>query len=381
MYILLQAAKVSVPREWWREEARAICKPQTGGFREGAGGLSASTARPLRFDRHVSSTPMKSFFRSNPSSNSDQPALLRKKNRLSGAQSQSDASFAQPPSPYNDEDHFFQQDVPQSNPVHSPYPLHSPPLASESLTSSPSMSQQQGFDQSRGSPRNGSNASLPAQAHYGGGGGGDLGRPRDEQGRVLSPSPASGGQPFSQRQPSPSGRTAADVRSFTPPSNQNNRPQSFHRQGSPSNGHDGGIRLNSYYTPPAQGGGNPSPASSQQLHPVQSSSRSDHSHNLSPSGPSDRDFKAMQSRGGPQPIGAPNPISGPAHAKTIAGEPLHDLDRAVTLLKSSSKFYMEGFLMRKTEVGADGKAVGPEGGACRLWTEQLTGNSFDPAPH
>ena len=38
------------------------------------------------------------------------------------------------------------------------------------------------------------------------------------------------------------------------------------------------------------------------------------------------------------------------------GEPLHDMDRAVNLLKGS-KFYAEGFLMKRVEVGADGKAV------------------------
>lgn len=39
-----------------------------------------------------------------------------------------------------------------------------------------------------------------------------------------------------------------------------------------------------------------------------------------------------------------------------ANEGLHDMDRAVSLLKGS-KFYAEGFLMKKVEVGADGKAV------------------------
>ena len=38
------------------------------------------------------------------------------------------------------------------------------------------------------------------------------------------------------------------------------------------------------------------------------------------------------------------------------GESLHDMDRAVGLLKGS-KFYAEGFLMKRVEVGADGKAV------------------------
>lgn len=46
----------------------------------------------------------------------------------------------------------------------------------------------------------------------------------------------------------------------------------------------------------------------------------------------------------------------PAGGRTIAGEPLHDMGRAISLLKSS-KFYAEGFLMKKVEAGPDGKPV------------------------
>lgn len=48
----------------------------------------------------------------------------------------------------------------------------------------------------------------------------------------------------------------------------------------------------------------------------------------------------------------------PAQGRTIAGEPLHDMQRAIALLKSS-KFYAEGFLMKRVEAGPDGKPVRP----------------------
>lgn len=41
---------------------------------------------------------------------------------------------------------------------------------------------------------------------------------------------------------------------------------------------------------------------------------------------------------------------------TIAGEPIHDMDRAIALLKGQ-KFYAEGFVMKRVEVAADGKTV------------------------
>lgn len=54
--------------------------------------------------------------------------------------------------------------------------------------------------------------------------------------------------------------------------------------------------------------------------------------------------------------GTPN--GAPSGFATIGpnNEPLHDLERAVGLLKST-KFYAEGFVMKRTEVGADGKMV------------------------
>ncbi|KAK4058448.1 hypothetical protein OIO90_000607 [Microbotryomycetes sp. JL221] len=63
----------------------------------------------------------------------------------------------------------------------------------------------------------------------------------------------------------------------------------------------------------------------------------------------------------------------PKAPSTIGGEPLHDLARAVALLKSS-KFYAEGFLMKKVEVGPDGKAH-PEANESQWakWFVQLSG--------
>ncbi|KAM0788423.1 hypothetical protein ACM66B_001559 [Microbotryomycetes sp. NB124-2] len=67
------------------------------------------------------------------------------------------------------------------------------------------------------------------------------------------------------------------------------------------------------------------------------------------------------------------PAPPPKAPASIGGEPLHDLGRAVALLKSS-KFYAEGFLMKKVEVGPDGKAH-PEANESQWakWFVQLSG--------
>ncbi|BGP14418.1 hypothetical protein JCM10213v2_002366 [Rhodosporidiobolus nylandii] len=66
---------------------------------------------------------------------------------------------------------------------------------------------------------------------------------------------------------------------------------------------------------------------------------------------------------------------GQGQPQTIAGEPLHDMGRAVALLKSS-KFYAEGFLMKRVEAGSDGKAPsGPEGHWAKYFV-QLSGTTM-----
>ncbi|GAA5821219.1 hypothetical protein JCM11251_004519 [Rhodosporidiobolus azoricus] len=58
---------------------------------------------------------------------------------------------------------------------------------------------------------------------------------------------------------------------------------------------------------------------------------------------------------------------------TIGGEPLHDLNgRAIALLKSS-KFYAEGFLMKRVEAGPDGKPPSGNDGQWAKWFVQLSG--------
>ncbi|BGP01263.1 hypothetical protein NBRC10513v2_002214 [Rhodotorula toruloides] len=70
--------------------------------------------------------------------------------------------------------------------------------------------------------------------------------------------------------------------------------------------------------------------------------------------------------------GSSRSLASQAAPQTIAGEPLHDLDRAVALLKSS-KFYAEGFLMKKVEAGPDGKAPTGADGQWAKWFVQLSG--------
>ncbi|SCZ93519.1 BZ3500_MvSof-1268-A1-R1_Chr6-3g08712 [Microbotryum saponariae] len=63
----------------------------------------------------------------------------------------------------------------------------------------------------------------------------------------------------------------------------------------------------------------------------------------------------------------------PPAPQTIAGEPLHDLGRAVALLRSS-KFYAEGFLMKRVDIGPDGKPHSGQGDAVwAKWFVQLSG--------
>lgn len=54
------------------------------------------------------------------------------------------------------------------------------------------------------------------------------------------------------------------------------------------------------------------------------------------------------------------------------GEPFHDMERAISLLKSS-KFYAEGFLLKRVEVGADGKSQTGKAGTWSKWFVQLSG--------
>ncbi|GAA6054229.1 hypothetical protein JCM3770_001402 [Rhodotorula araucariae] len=58
---------------------------------------------------------------------------------------------------------------------------------------------------------------------------------------------------------------------------------------------------------------------------------------------------------------------------TIAGEDLHDLDRAKVLIKCS-KFYAEGFLMKKVEATPEGKAPTNHDGQWAKWFVQLSGS-------
>ncbi|GAA6059179.1 hypothetical protein JCM10212_005524 [Sporobolomyces blumeae] len=84
--------------------------------------------------------------------------------------------------------------------------------------------------------------------------------------------------------------------------------------------------------------------------------------------PSPQSQRSLSSR----PQGDAAAVNGSA-PPTIAGEPLHDMDRAISLLKSS-KFYAEGFLMKKVEVGPDGK--NPSHPAETVWAKwfiQLSG--------
>ncbi|GAA6010185.1 hypothetical protein JCM11491_005381 [Sporobolomyces phaffii] len=79
-------------------------------------------------------------------------------------------------------------------------------------------------------------------------------------------------------------------------------------------------------------------------------------------------FPASQSQRSLATAQAPAPAP-----QTIAGEPLHDMDRAISLLKSS-KFYAEGFLMKKVEVGPDGKTPSHPGDTVwAKWFVQLSG--------
>ncbi|GAA6027998.1 hypothetical protein JCM8097_001822 [Rhodosporidiobolus ruineniae] len=57
---------------------------------------------------------------------------------------------------------------------------------------------------------------------------------------------------------------------------------------------------------------------------------------------------------------------------TIAGEPLHDLQRALALLKSS-KFYAEGFLMKRVALTADGSEATGADSQWAKWFVQLSG--------
>ena len=66
--------------------------------------------------------------------------------------------------------------------------------------------------------------------------------------------------------------------------------------------------------------------------------------------PSAGSSRSLASQAGPAAAGP----GGAAPPQTIAGEPLHDLQRAAALLKSS-KFYAEGFLMKKVEANPEGK--------------------------
>ncbi|SCV67650.1 BQ2448_5261 [Microbotryum intermedium] len=63
----------------------------------------------------------------------------------------------------------------------------------------------------------------------------------------------------------------------------------------------------------------------------------------------------------------------PPAPTTIAGEPLHDLGRAIALLRSS-KFYAEGFLMKRVDIGPDGKPYSGQGDTVwAKWFVQLSG--------
>ncbi|KDE04897.1 hypothetical protein MVLG_04655 [Microbotryum lychnidis-dioicae p1A1 Lamole] len=63
----------------------------------------------------------------------------------------------------------------------------------------------------------------------------------------------------------------------------------------------------------------------------------------------------------------------PPAPQTIAGEPLHDLGRALALLRSS-KFYAEGFLMKRVDIGPDGKPHSGQADAVwAKWFVQLSG--------
>ncbi|KAM0753820.1 hypothetical protein T439DRAFT_164204 [Meredithblackwellia eburnea MCA 4105] len=99
----------------------------------------------------------------------------------------------------------------------------------------------------------------------------------------------------------------------------------------------------------------------------QSPSRSGHSPNPSQSRPQSQHGHGNSTPPPPPPAAGGPP---PRPAPTIAGEPLHDMSRAVSLLKSS-KFYAEGFLMKRIEATTDGKTI--QDSQWTKWFVQLTG--------
>ncbi|GAA5858489.1 hypothetical protein JCM8547_007329 [Rhodosporidiobolus lusitaniae] len=137
----------------------------------------------------------------------------------------------------------------------------------------------------------------------------------------------------------------------------------------PSYGHSPAPSPAARPFPPSSSAGPPSPArhspapsySNQSLHRQEGYSAEK---KVLPSQGSSRSLSSQAGAGGGPGAGGP---------PTIAGEPLHDLSRAVALLKSS-KFYAEGFLMKRVEAGPDGKAPnGPEGQWAK-WFVQLSGS-------
>lgn len=177
------------------------------------------------------------------------------------------------------------------------------------------------------------------------------------RGSPLSQPQAGGSHPRDQFQP----RGSADPQSFA--RNQagqqaGQRPLSY--MGQPTN-HQQQLQQQQRNSPLERTGGHAySQSVSQPGDRFNAPSRSGSTHSPGPSSTGGRDQQlsggSIARRGSTASNATSSAAAPPKPPSTIAGEPLHDLGRAIALLKSS-KFYAEGFLMKKTEVGPDGKAV------------------------
>ncbi|KAK4697882.1 hypothetical protein P7C70_g8145, partial [Phenoliferia sp. Uapishka_3] len=312
------------------------------------------------------------FSPSGPSS-SPQRKVLNRKPRPSDGESDWDAHL-----PVESNSMYGQRDEPPNSSVSrtltktrptSGFSNNSPSSSYQSHSQSRSMSQSQSMSSSPGmvqGPGGGQMRSGPMYASSSSGGGPQAQYSPDQ--RQLPPQPQPNRDysppPGRNQQPLPSAAAAGGIprASSRPPSSGHNTPP-LHNQNAMGMGsrREEGHQLNSSQSsrqssPYRQDGQTP-PRDYQQQGSLNSHSAHQQTHTQQQPSYSSNSLSQSQSRnGGGQPTTQQPPQA--SAGRTIAGEPLHDMGRAISLLKSQ-KFYAEGFLMKRVDAGPDGKAVRP----------------------